>query len=119
MKRLTPPTRLIWLLASPVAVVVASEPGNTPPPEAVAGNGFSIGWYSIDSGSPQASESARYAVRGAIGQADVGNLSGGVYSIDGGYWSAGGALALGVRIFADGFDAAETAAGEVDASPQQ
>jgi hypothetical protein len=51
---------------------------------AVAQN-YSIDWFSIDSGGGT-STGGVYTVSGTIGQPDAGKLSGGNYTIEGGFW---------------------------------
>ncbi len=47
---------------------------------------YSIDWYSIDGGGGT-STGATFSVSGSIGQADAGKMSGGSFSVDGGFWS--------------------------------
>jgi len=46
---------------------------------------FSIDWFTIDGGGG-ASTGGVYSVTGTVGQPDAGSMSGGNYSIDGGFW---------------------------------
>jgi hypothetical protein len=48
---------------------------------------YSIDWYTIDGGGGT-STSAVYTVSGTIGQPDAGSMSGGNFSLTGGFWSA-------------------------------
>jgi hypothetical protein len=53
----------------------------------VCGQSYSVGWSKISGGSGT-SVSTNYSVSGTIGQADAsGALSGGNYSVTGGFWS--------------------------------
>ena len=47
---------------------------------------YSIDWYKV-AGGGGTSTGATYQVSGTIGQPDAGKLSGGNYTIDGGFWS--------------------------------
>ncbi len=47
---------------------------------------FSIDWYTIDGGGG-ASTGGVFTVNGTIGQPDAGTMSGGNYSLTGGFWS--------------------------------
>jgi hypothetical protein len=48
---------------------------------------YSIDWFTIDGGGGT-STGALYSVSGTIGQPDAGGpLSGGIYSLTGGFWS--------------------------------
>src|SRR6266403_6412819 len=46
---------------------------------------YSIDWFTIDGGGGT-STGGVYSVSGTIGQPDAGHLSGGNYTIDGGFW---------------------------------
>lgn len=46
---------------------------------------YSIDWYTIDGGGGT-STGGVYSVSGTIGQPDAGHMSGGNYTIDGGFW---------------------------------
>jgi hypothetical protein len=47
---------------------------------------FSIDWSTIDGGGGMGTGGV-YSVSGTIGQPDAGRMSGGNYSIDGGFWA--------------------------------
>jgi len=47
---------------------------------------YSIDWFTIDGGGGT-STGAPYQVSGTIGQPDAGTMSGGNYTLDGGFWS--------------------------------
>src|SRR5262245_54773162 len=46
---------------------------------------YSIDWYTIDGGGGT-STGGVYTVSGTIGQPDAGHMSGGNYTVDGGFW---------------------------------
>ena len=46
---------------------------------------YSVNWFTIDGGGGT-STGGVYSVTGTIGQPDAGQLSGGNYSLDGGFW---------------------------------
>ena len=46
---------------------------------------YSVDWFTIDGGGNE-STGATYSVTGTIGQSDAGTLSGGSYSLIGGFW---------------------------------
>src|SRR5215475_6727025 len=46
---------------------------------------YSIDWFTIDGGGGT-STGGVYSVAGTIGQSDAGHLSGGNYTLDGGFW---------------------------------
>ena len=47
---------------------------------------LAIDWWSVDGGGDRSSGGA-YVLDGTIGQADAGVLSGGAFTISGGYWA--------------------------------
>jgi hypothetical protein len=51
-----------------------------------AAQNYSIDWFTIDGGGGS-STGGVYAVSGTIGQPDAGVMSGGPYSLTGGFWS--------------------------------
>ena len=53
---------------------------------AQAQTNYSIDWYTIDGGGGT-STGGVYAVSGTIGQPDAGAMSGGNYTLEGGFWS--------------------------------
>jgi hypothetical protein len=46
---------------------------------------FSIDWFTIDGGGG-ASTGGVFSVSGTVGQPDAGKMSGGAYTLDGGFW---------------------------------
>ena len=54
---------------------------------------YSIDWYTIDGGGGT-STSAVYSVSGTIGQPDAGVMSGGNFTLQGGFWSIIGAVQI-------------------------
>ncbi|MBN1259696.1 MAG: hypothetical protein JXB35_03360 [Anaerolineae bacterium] len=59
------------------------------PAGAQTGGAFTLPWFNIGAGS--ISSGGDYTLAGATGQADAGNLSGGDFTLGGGYWNGGGA----------------------------
>jgi hypothetical protein len=49
-------------------------------------SGYSIDWYTIDGGGAMNSTGGSYSLGGTIGQPDAGSLSGGSYTLNGGFW---------------------------------
>ena len=47
---------------------------------------FSVDWFTIDGGGG-ASTGGNYALNGSIGQPDAGTVSGGSFTLQGGFWS--------------------------------
>ena len=58
---------------------------------AQSGGGYDLTWSTIDGGGATWSEGGGYSLGGTIGQPDAGVLSGGGYTLAGGFW--GGAVA--------------------------
>ena len=58
---------------------------------AQSGGGYDLSWSTIDGGGTTWSEGGGYALGGTVGQPDAGVLSGGDYTLAGGFW--GGAAA--------------------------
>ena len=51
------------------------------------GGGYDLTWNTIDGGGYMYSTGGGYSLGGTIGQPDAGLLSGGVYTVAGGFWS--------------------------------
>lgn len=49
-------------------------------------SGYSIDWYTIDGGGAMNTSGGSYSLSSSIGQSDAGSLSGGVYTLNGGFW---------------------------------
>jgi hypothetical protein len=47
---------------------------------------WDLAWYTIDGGGTISSSGDGFALSGTIGQPDTGSLSGGVYTLKGGFW---------------------------------
>jgi len=55
--------------------------------ERALGQSFSIDWFTIDGGGGSSSTGGVFSVSGTIGQPDAGALSGGNFTLQGGYWA--------------------------------
>jgi hypothetical protein len=51
---------------------------------ALSGQSFTLDWFTIDGGGT--STGGVYSVSGTIGQPDAGRMSGGSFTLDGGFW---------------------------------
>ena len=58
---------------------------------AQSGGGYDLSWSTVDGGGWTFSSGGAYSVGGTAGQPDAGLLSGGSYTLGGGFWG-GGAL---------------------------
>ena len=54
-------------------------------PAALFAQQYSVDWFKV-AGGGGASSNGQYSVAGTIGQPDAGHMSGGNYSLDGGFW---------------------------------
>jgi hypothetical protein len=65
--------------------------------EVIPATGYDISWWTVDSGGVTSnSTGGNYSLRGTIGQPDAGSLSGGGYTLTGGFW---GGASGGYRIY--------------------
>ncbi len=76
--------RLSWLLIAALALLVAVSLASAQTGE------WDLTWSTIDGGSATSSSGDRFALSGTIGQPDAGSLSGGVYTLHGGFWEPAG-----------------------------
>ncbi len=64
---------------------------------AQSGGGYDLTWNTVDGGGATWSEGGGYLLGGTAGQPDAGALSGGAYTLNGGFWS--GALGALNRVY--------------------
>jgi hypothetical protein len=76
----------LTLIALVVCMVVVSR--SAYPANAQTGGTYDLTWNSIDGGGAMLSVGGSYSLGGTIGQADAGTLSGGAYTLAGGFWGA-------------------------------
>ena len=72
--------RAAWSLAALAALAVAAAPASAQ---------YSISWYTVDGGGATWSDGGVFRVGGTIGQPDANEMSGGVYTLKGGFWRGG------------------------------
>jgi hypothetical protein len=68
---------------------------------------FSIPWSTVDSGGKTFSSGGGWILAGTIGQHDASQahaLSGGVWTVTGGFWAQSFDLPVGRVLFQDGFE---------------
>lgn len=58
---------------------------------AQSGGGYDLSWNTVDGGGYTFSTGGGYALGGTIGQPDAGVLTGGGYTLVGGFWGGAGA----------------------------
>lgn len=79
-------TKLIWLALIALLIgIVASAPTT----HAQSGGTYELTWSTVDSGGATFSTGGTYSLGGTIGQPDAGTLSGGSYTLAGGFWGGG------------------------------
>jgi hypothetical protein len=76
--------RLSWLLIAALVLLVAVSLASAQTGE------WDLTWSTIDGGGASSSSGDRFALSGTIGQPDAGSLSGGIYTLRGGFWGAVG-----------------------------
>jgi hypothetical protein len=86
MKRKWPCALLLLVLLSIPAVAYADD------------GGYQVNWWTIDGGSATSS-SGDYALSGSLGQPDTALLTGGGFTLQGGYWSGAVALPYSCLLF--------------------
>lgn len=62
-----------------------------------AQSGYDLSWYTIDGGGATFSTDGSYSLGGSIGQPDAGSMSGGSYTLNGGFW--GGASIANYTVY--------------------
>jgi hypothetical protein len=87
----------IWtLIVGPTGGTASAIKAN---PILQAGEGYELSWYTIDSGGYTFSTGGGYQLGGTIGQPDAGVLSGGAYTLIGGFWSEIGQVLAQFQIY--------------------
>jgi len=85
MKRRVP-SRVLYLALVLVAACLLLPAG---PTRAQSGDGYDLTWSSIDGGGAMWSTGDGYSLGGTAGQPDAGLLTGGDYTLAGGFWTGG------------------------------
>jgi len=67
-------------------------------PVVAQNGGYDLSWWTVDGGGGSSSE-GDYTLDGTAGQPDAGELTGGEYTLGGGFWSRAVAAALEQRIY--------------------
>ncbi len=76
---------LVVCIALMLIMFIAS-PQSARPANAQSGGGYDLTWNSIDGGGAMFSIGGAYSLGGTIGQFDAGTMSGGSYTLKGGFW---------------------------------
>jgi len=77
--RFTLPVSRLLLLAALLSLLASVALAQT-------GGGYALTWSTIDGGGYTWSEGGGYALGGTVGQPDAGVISGGDYTLVGGFW---------------------------------
>lgn len=64
---------------------------------ASSGGPYNLNWWTVDGGGYTVSTGGSYSLGGTVGQSDAGVLSGGSYTLSGGFW---GGAAVTYQIWA-------------------
>ena len=78
--------RIILAFVMLMGIVLIASSQNARPAVAQSGGGYDLTWNSIDGGGATFSAGGTYSLGGTIGQADAGTMSGGTYTLSGGFW---------------------------------
>ena len=96
MKHLIILISIVLVLLIGITTTNAQQNNNLAAPESGASTalstGYDLSWYTMDGGGATLSTGGSYSLGGSVGQADAGSLSGGAYTLSGGFW-AGAAIA--------------------------
>jgi len=66
---------------------------------AQSGGGYDLSWSTVDGGGGTFSTGGGYSVGGTAGQPDAGLVSGGSYTLSGGFWPGGAGPAAGEQVY--------------------
>lgn len=66
---------------------------------AQSGGGYDLTWSTVDGGGYTFSAGGGYSLGGTVGQPDAGTLTGGGYTLAGGFWGGGEVARAGFRIY--------------------
>jgi len=73
-------------LALALLILLALQVTRIAPASAQSGGGYNLTWNTFDGGGATFSTGGTYSLGGTIGQPDAGSLSGGSYTLNGGFW---------------------------------
>ena len=78
-------TRLSFVLIVMTVLLV----GSLSIAQAQRDTGYTLDWWTVDGGGQTEPGGSGYTLSGTIGQPDADSLSGGGYTLSGGFWSGG------------------------------
>ncbi len=76
----------IFLALAFLFLIALTTSHSIAPASAQIGGGYDLTWNTIDSGGYMFSMGGAYSLGGTIGQPDAGTVSGGAYTLTGGFW---------------------------------
>jgi hypothetical protein len=94
MKRTRIALTLALLIVVGLAIGQGSLSAAASPGAAPRAAGYEISWYTVDGGGAMNVTGGTYSLSGTIGQYDAGRLSGGTYTLLGGFWVEFGGFRL-------------------------
>jgi hypothetical protein len=76
-----------------VAAMILILSGAQTPAHAQSGSGYSLAWWTVDSGGETGAQGGGYSLDSAVGQAEAAQFTstGGGYSLQSGFWSGSAA----------------------------
>lgn len=83
---------LVWVLLALLLLLPALA-------LAQSGGGYDLTWNTIEGGGITFSTGGSYSLGGTAGQLDAGVLSGGGYTLAGGFWPGGAGGVVGYRVY--------------------
>lgn len=81
------------VLATPVFLALAAAAVLAQPA------GYELSWSRVAAGGPAISAGGAYTLGGAAGEDDAASLSGGPYSLSGGFWGGVSGLSVPQRVY--------------------
>ena len=77
---------MLFVLITLLLIAFLAFGQRTRPVVAQSGGTYDLTWNTIDGGGGMFSTGVTYSLGGTIGQADAGTMSGGTYTLNGGFW---------------------------------
>jgi hypothetical protein len=84
--KMKPHTWKVCLLLTSALIAILTMTSSVRTAQAQSGGGYDLTWNVIAGGGDTNSAGGPYSLSGTIGQAEAGTLSGGSYSLSGGFW---------------------------------
>ncbi len=81
-------SRKVFLALAIMTLIALTSSENVTPVVAQSGGGYDLTWNVIADGGAMFSVGGPYSLYGTIGQPDSGAMSGGAYTLVGGFWSS-------------------------------